>query len=42
MKNLNEIKSNNNTNLIEKLTLKNIKGGIGCPPPVDLPIGKQY
>ncbi len=36
MKNLNEIKSKTNKDqLIDQLILKNIKGGVGCPPPVD-------
>ncbi len=35
MKNLNDIKNSNKSNLIDFLTLKNIKGGIGCPPPIE-------
>ncbi len=40
MKNLKEIKSSitqknlNKVSLIDALVLKNIKGGINCPPPI--------
>ena len=33
-KNINNIKATATQNLINKLVLKNLKGGIGCPPPI--------
>ena len=32
--NINTLKSNKQDQLINKLVLKNLKGGIGCPPPI--------